>query len=178
MALSYPQKQGIGWVVGGAVLAAMLWLAWQVPHKTEMDPFITILSCLAGVALGALLGSLASPRGDHESTQFKEFSKIAATFIGGFTLSRIAELFDDFLRTELNMARLLLLLVSAVFAGIALWAFRAYAIDPGPSPEKKVGDAIKDLLNHAQRDPATGHIAPEFGAALATLAARASKECG
>jgi hypothetical protein len=101
-----------------------------ISHKAE-DKFITLLIQLAGMACGAFLGFLASPKAKGEQVAFLTFAKAISAFLSGYALSKINHLVDtlfqgDIYKDQLVVARLLIFFIGMIISFMIAYSHRAY----------------------------------------------------
>ncbi|HUP60650.1 MAG TPA: hypothetical protein VNA69_09555 [Thermoanaerobaculia bacterium] len=110
----------------------LIWVVWLF-SRPDMTRFAySFLVGLGGMAVGNILGFLASPYNRGEKTAFSEYAKAIATFVTGFLLSKLDTLLGmlaDPATLEKNPiygARALVFAVAAVTALISTYVFRMY----------------------------------------------------
>jgi hypothetical protein len=78
--------------IGCLCLVTCGMLGWVISHKAEKAN--TLLVELTGMACGAFLGFLASPKAPGEQAAFMTFAKAISAFLSGYALSKINHLVD------------------------------------------------------------------------------------
>jgi hypothetical protein len=120
----------LGIVVGPAGLLICAGLAPWVSAKPGDTPFTWLVE-FAGVAGGAFLGFLASPKAQGEETAFLNFAKAISAFLSGYALSKIDHLIDslfsgDIYKDQLEVARLLIFAVAVIISFMTAYSYRTY----------------------------------------------------
>ena len=118
---------GLATAVLLAVIAACRF-SWVLQEVTNA----LLIECL-GIAVGALLGSLASPGLPGEAERFKGFAKLAAAFATGYVLPHTDTALKVFFSGDGRFWKCgavffltLLFCTAAVAAGLFLYVFRVY----------------------------------------------------
>jgi hypothetical protein len=104
-------------------------LGWLISQKAEKP--VTLLVQLAGMACGAFLGFLASPKAPGEQAAFLTFAKAISAFLSGYALSKINNLVDtlfqgDIYKDRLVVARLLIFIIGMIISFMIAYSHRAY----------------------------------------------------
>src|SRR5690242_4878181 len=96
--------------IGPLYLLLCAILGWNISPDGAGRP-VTLLVELAGMACGAFLGFLASPKAPGEQAAFLTVAKAISAFLSGYALSKIDRLIDTLLqgntyKDQLVVARL------------------------------------------------------------------------
>lgn len=120
----------VGLVVGplGLIFCAILGCA--VTGKLKDMP-LTLLIQFAGIAGGAFLGFLASPKVAGEQAAFLTFAKAISAFLSGYALSKIDHLIEalfngDIYKDRLVASRLLIFFVAVIISFMTAYSYRIY----------------------------------------------------
>jgi hypothetical protein len=140
--------------VGPLCLVICAILASWISSKLE-DKSATWLVQLAGMACGAFLGFLASPRARGEQAAFLTFAKAISAFLSGYALSKIDHLIDslfkgDIYKDQLLVARLLIFFIAMIISFMIAYSYRAYV---QKIPE--VNDADKEPVKEDRKIAST-----------------------
>jgi hypothetical protein len=116
--------------VGPICLVGCAFLGWHINPEGQGRP-VTLLVQLAGMASGAFLGFLASPKAPGEQVAFLTFAKAISAFLSGYALSKIDNLIDtlikgDIYKDQLVVARLLIFFVAMIISFMIAYSYRAY----------------------------------------------------
>lgn len=121
-------------IAGGVALMAVAGIAAYVADPTG-DPrqfAMTVLVGAFGVAVGWLIGFLASPYGAVEENRFSRYAATVSAFLSGYALSKIEPtltfiLADGKLLTQqLYGVRVMVFLICLITAAITMYVFRIY----------------------------------------------------
>jgi hypothetical protein len=120
----------VGLAVGPVGLVACAILGCAVTGNWKEVP-ITLLIELAGIAGGAFLGFLASPKAAGEQAAFLTFAKAISAFLSGYALSKIDHLIDalfqgDIYKDRLVASRLLIFFVAVIISFMTAYSYRIY----------------------------------------------------
>ena len=115
--------------IGCLCLVTSGMLGWVISHKAEKAN--TLLVELTGMACGAFLGFLASPKAKGEQVAFLTFAKAISAFLSGYALSKINHLVDtlfqgDIYKDQLVVARLLIFFIGMIISFMIAYSHRAY----------------------------------------------------
>lgn len=116
--------------IGPLCLTICAFLASWLSSKVE-ERAATWLVQLAGMACGAFLGFLASPKAPGEQAAFLTFAKAISAFLSGYALSKINHLIDtlfqgDIYKDQLVVARLLIFFIAMIISFMIAYSYRAY----------------------------------------------------
>jgi hypothetical protein len=108
-------------------------LGWHISRNDGEKP-VTLLVELAGMAGGAFLGFLASPKAGEQAA-FQIFAKAISAFLSGYALSKIDHLIDTLLQSgtykdPVVVARLLIFFVAMIISFMIAYSYRAYVQKP------------------------------------------------
>jgi len=131
-----------GWILILCVFVSSLWL-----HRTGdwRGYSITALVGLSGIAVGWLVGLLASPYDRSEKTRFAKYSEVISAFLGGYVLSKIDPTLslilsnDNLIRNPIYGARVLVFVTCLITAAITMYVYRLYDHLERTSGSIKVG---------------------------------------
>ena len=128
--LDFRIKHGLG--LGGLATFALL-IALAPPFMLHdwapgSELAFTLIVALSGMAVGLLIGFLASPYSSSEDKRFSQYASILSAFISGYAVSQLQPWIEEFVRqgTEnaLPIARLLLFTAEATTCAIMMYDFR------------------------------------------------------
>jgi len=116
--------------IGPLCLIICAILASWMNSKLE-EPAATWLVQLAGMACGAFLGFLASPKAPGEQAAFLTFAKAISAFLSGYALSKIDHLIDtlfqgNIYKDQMVVARLLIFFIAMIISFMIAYSYRAY----------------------------------------------------
>jgi|ERR1700756_3339473 hypothetical protein len=116
--------------IGPLCLTICAILASWISSKLE-ERAATWLVQLAGMACGAFLGFLASPKAPGEQAAFLTFAKAISAFLSGYALSKLDHLIDtlfqgDIYKDQLMVARLLIFFIAMIISFMIAYSYRAY----------------------------------------------------
>jgi hypothetical protein len=116
--------------IGPLCLIICAILASWMNSKLE-ERAATWLVQLAGMACGAFLGFLASPKAPGEQAAFLTFAKAISAFLSGYALSKIDHLINtlfqgDIYKDQIMVARLLIFFVAMIISFMIAYSYRAY----------------------------------------------------
>jgi hypothetical protein len=121
-------------IAGGMVLMTVAGAAAFVadPQGDPRQFAMTVLVGALGVAVGWLIGLLASPYGADEEKRFSRYAATVSAFLSGYALSKIEPtltfiLADGKLVTQqLYGVRVMVFLICLIAASITMYVFRIY----------------------------------------------------
>lgn len=123
-------------IFGGAILVGLAGTAaWCVHQREHSGGFaLTFLIGLSGVALGWLVGFLASPYSEVEERRFSKYAAAVAAFVSGYLLGKLEPTVNAILKDDnlivnpVHGARVLLFVIAAIAAAITMYVFRLYTV--------------------------------------------------
>jgi hypothetical protein len=122
------------------LLVTEVWVAFKISSAPEQRG-LSLMLIAAGVALGWLLGTLASPYDESERAEFRALA--VSAFLSGYLLAKIDPLLVALLKPEtaadpLHAFRLLSFATTTVVAALMTFVGRRY---PDDTEEEDAGDA-------------------------------------
>jgi len=126
-----------GIISGGVLVLVVLCVAWRAHVELSLPgTWLTVLVGLSGIALGWLLGFLASPYGPEEDTRFAKYASLISLFLSGYALAKIDPVVNKVLSgtlTEVSYGlRFAVFFICMVVSAITMYVFRLYTGRPDP----------------------------------------------
>lgn len=130
-------KSVSGIISGGVLVLVVLFVAWRAHVELSLPGiWLTVLVGLSGIALGWLVGFLASPYGPEEDTRFAKYVSLISLFLSGYALAKIDGVVEAVLEGTLTEAiygiRLAVFFTCLVVSAITMYVFRLYTGRPDP----------------------------------------------
>jgi hypothetical protein len=115
---------------GAILLTALVVSAWLLGSSSQ-ERALNITFIAVGIALGWMLGILASPYDKKEQLHFSELTKAMSVFVSGYALAKVGRLLDtlvspDVLLQPIAGFRALSVLGATVTAAVVTFVFRQY----------------------------------------------------
>jgi hypothetical protein len=135
-------KIGSSYVVGTLAFAACLYFAWTGPSNV-----LQVLLCLAGGALGWIIGILVSPLDAGEKKQFSDFAKALVALISGYLVGKVDSLlqFASAAANEELLVRVLLFATCFLLTAQFTFVGRRYLRGSEAEQQRKRERAIAEL---------------------------------
>ncbi len=114
-------------------LASLVLVLWQVHNELDNPGFwLSVLVCGAGIAVGWMVGFIASPRKGSEEERFAAYGRLIGAAISGYLLSRLEPTLTQVFATgniisvPIYGVRFMAFLIGLVVGAISMYVYRSY----------------------------------------------------
>jgi len=127
-------KTLVALAAGYTTLAVLAWCAYYVHQPPNIPEFaLTVAIGATGLAVGWVIGLLASPYEAAETKRFAALTTAVTSFVSGYVLSKLDPVITAALKPEtalaadrISLLRILAFGCSVLVGGVTMYSYRAY----------------------------------------------------